>query len=72
MSCGVGCRRGLDPELLWLRLAAVAPIPSPAEELPDAIGVVLKSKKEKERGRKEGRKEGKKRKEKEKEKKIHT
>ena len=28
MNCGVGCRRGLDPELLWLwrRLAAIAPI----------------------------------------------
>ena len=28
MSCGVGRRRGLDPELLWLwhRLAAVVPI----------------------------------------------
>ena len=26
MSCGVGCRRGSDPALLWHRLAAVAPI----------------------------------------------
>ena len=28
VSCGVGCRRGLDPVLLWLwcRLAATAPI----------------------------------------------
>ena len=28
VSCGVGCRRGSDPELLWLwrRLAATAPI----------------------------------------------
>ena len=28
MSCGIGCRHGLDPKLLWLwrRLAAAAPI----------------------------------------------
>ena len=28
LSCGVGCRRGLDPALLWLwlRLVATAPI----------------------------------------------
>ena len=28
VSCGVGCRRGSDPTLLWLwrRLAATAPI----------------------------------------------
>ena len=28
MSCGVGCRRGSDPALVWLwrRLAATAPI----------------------------------------------
>ena len=28
VNCGVGCRHGLDPELLWLwcRPAAIAPI----------------------------------------------
>ena len=46
MSCGVGCRRSSDPELLWLwrRRAAVAPIQSLAWELPYAVGVALKSK----------------------------
>ena len=36
MSCGVGCRSGLDPALLWLsrRLAAAAPIRPLAWELP--------------------------------------
>ena len=40
MSCGVGCRRGLDPELLWLwhRLAATAPIRPLAWETPYAAG----------------------------------
>ena len=38
MSCGVGCRRGLDPELLWLwrRLVATAPIQPLAWEPPYA------------------------------------
>ena len=41
MSCGVGCRRGLDPALLWLwhRLAAAAPIQPLAWELPYATGI---------------------------------
>ena len=50
MSCGVGRRRGLDPELLWLwkGLAAVAPSRPPILELPYASGMALKnSKKEK-------------------------
>ena len=40
MSCGVGCRRGLDPMLLWLwcRLAATAPIGPLAWEPPYATG----------------------------------
>ena len=44
MRCGVGCRRGLDPVLLWLwcRLAATAPIRPLAWEPPYASGVVLK------------------------------
>ena len=48
MSCGVGRRCGLDPRLLWLwcRLAAVALIQSLAWELPYAMGVALKSKKQ--------------------------
>ena len=40
MNCGVGCRRDLDPELLWLwhRLAAAALIRPLAWELPYAAG----------------------------------
>ena len=47
MSCGVGHRRGLDPELLWLwrRPAAAAPIQPLAWKLPYATDVFLKSKK---------------------------
>ena len=39
MSCGVGCRRGLDPVWLWLwgRLASVAPIRPLAWEPPYAV-----------------------------------
>ena len=39
MNCGVGCRRGLDPELLWLwcRPAATAPIRPLAWEPPYAV-----------------------------------
>ena len=47
MSCGVGCRCGLDPVLLWLwcRLAATAPIRPLAWEPPYAPCVALTSKK---------------------------
>ena len=40
MSCGVGCRCGSDPALLWLwrRLAATAPIRPLAWEPPYAVG----------------------------------
>ena len=40
VSCGVGHRRGLDPELLWLRhsLVATAPIQPLAWEPPYASG----------------------------------
>ena len=43
MSCGVGCRRGLDPMLLWLwcRPEATAPIRSLAWEPPHAVGAAL-------------------------------
>ena len=45
MSCGVGCRRSSDPALLWLWLAAVAPIGPLAWELPYATSAALKSNK---------------------------
>ena len=47
MSCGVGCRRGLDSALLWLwcRPAAVAPLRPLAWEPPYAVGEALKKKK---------------------------
>ena len=40
MSCGVGCRRGSDPELLWLwrRLVATALIGPPSLGPPYAVG----------------------------------
>ena len=40
MSCGVGCRRGSDPALLWLwrRPVATAPIRPLAWETPYAVG----------------------------------
>ena len=44
MSCGVGCRNGSDPTLLWLwyRPAATAQIQSLAWEPPYASSVALK------------------------------
>ena len=45
MSCSIGCRQGLDPELLWP--AAAAPSWPLAWELPYAAGVDLKWKKKK-------------------------
>ncbi len=43
MSCGVDCRRGSDPELLWLwrRPVAAAPIRPIAWEPPYASGAAL-------------------------------
>ena len=54
MSCGVGCGRGLDPELLWLwhRPAAIAPILPLAWEHPYAVGAALKKERKKEKERK--------------------
>ena len=54
MSCGIGCRFGLYPTLLWLwcRPAAVAQIRSLAWEIPYAEGVALKREKKRERERK--------------------
>ena len=45
MSCGVGCKRGWDPALLWLwhRQATVAPIGPLAWEPPYAAGMALKT-----------------------------
>ena len=42
MSCGVGCRCGLDLVLLWYRLAAATPIQPLAWEPPYAVSVALK------------------------------
>ena len=52
MSCDRGCRRGLEPELLWLwhRLAAAALIQHLAWEHPYATGASLKRKKKNEVG----------------------
>ena len=49
VSCGVGRRRGTDPELLWLwqRPAATAPIRPLAWESPYAVSVALTDKKDK-------------------------
>ena len=58
MSCGVGHRHGLDPELLWLwcRPASTALIWSLAWEPPYVMGVALKRQKPKEKEKKEKRK----------------
>ena len=49
VSCGVGCRHGLDPALLWQRrkLAATALIRPLAWDPPYAMSVTLKKKKKK-------------------------
>ena len=49
MSCGVGRRHGLDPELLWLwhRSVATAPIRPLAWEPPYAKGAALEKTKKK-------------------------
>ena len=45
VSCGVGRRRGLDPALLWLWLAATAPTRPLAWDPPYAADVALKRQK---------------------------
>ena len=45
MSCGVGHKRGLDPMLLWYRLAAASQIQPLAQELPYTSPAALKRKK---------------------------
>ena len=52
VSCGVGHRRSLDLMLLWLWLAAVAPIGPLAWELPHATSAALKRKKKKKKNKK--------------------
>ena len=49
MSCGVGCRHGSDPELLWLchRLVAIALIELLAWEPSYVMGATLKRQKDK-------------------------
>ena len=59
VSCGVGCRRGLDPALLWLwcRLAAAAPIRPLAWEPPYAMAAAQeKAKSQKKKKKKERKK----------------
>ena len=56
VSCGVGCRRGLDPVLLclWCRLVAMAPIRPLAWEPPYAMGVAQEmAKRQKKKKKKE-------------------
>ena len=51
MSCGVGCRLGSDPALLWLwcRLAAVALLGPLAWELPYAAEAAQRNSKKKDK-----------------------
>ena len=56
VTCGVGCRRGLDPALLWLwrRPVATAPIRPLAWEPPYATGTaqeIAKNTKKKKKGK---------------------
>ena len=59
MSCGIGCRLGSDPALLWLwhRPAAAAPIRPLAWEPPYAAGVALEKAKKKKKKKKNKDKE---------------
>ena len=54
VSCGVVCRRGLDPELLWLwgRSAATAPIRPLAWKPQYAMCEAIKRQKDKEKKKK--------------------
>ena len=56
MSCGVDCRRGLDPVLLWLwyRLVAIALTRPLGWEPPYAAGTVLKRQETKKKKKKDG------------------
>ena len=60
VSCGVGCRVGSDPTLLWLwlRLEATAPIRPLAWKSPYATGAALeKAKRKKKKKKKKKEKE---------------
>ena len=63
MSCGIGCRGGSNPVLLWLwhRPVATAMIRPLAWEPPYAVGVALKRQKDQktEKRKKKKKKEGK-------------
>ena len=54
VSCGVGCRLGSDPALLWLwhRPVATAPIRPLAWEPPYATGVAQRNSKKKKKKKK--------------------
>ena len=52
MSCGIGLRRGSDPALLCLWLAAVAPVQPLAWEPPYAVSAALKRLKKEEKRKK--------------------
>ena len=56
MSCGVGCRRGLDPTLLWLwrRPSATAPTQPLAWEPPYATGAAQEMAKRQKKKKKNG------------------
>ena len=58
MSCGVGCRRGSNPVLLWLwrRLVATALIRPLVWEPPYATGVALEKAKKRKKKEKKKRK----------------
>src|SRR5512145_2851458 len=61
MSCGVGCRRGSDPALLWLwrRPAATAPIRPLAWEPPYIVGAAQETaKRQKKKKKKKKKKKG--------------
>ena len=61
MSCGVACRRGSDPALLWLwfRPAATAPIRPLAWEPPYAAEAALEMAKRQKKRKKKKRKRSK-------------
>ena len=54
LSCGVGCRRGSDPALLWLwhRPVAAAPIGPLAWEPPYAVGAAQRNSKKRQKKKK--------------------
>jgi len=54
VSCGVGCRRGSDPTLLWLwhRPVATAPIQPLAWEPPYAVGAAQRNSKKTKKNKK--------------------